>query len=108
MDNAEVKQLVIKATLIFIIAPIAIIIYILVYNKRKRKHKEEKEQMKLAFNYELVAAQHEIKEQTMQTIGADLHDNIGQILSLTALTLKSIEPGEPEKILPKVDAAIEL
>lgn len=108
MVNNEVKHLVVILTLIFLMAPVSILIYISIYSKRKRRHLEEKEQMKVTFNEELIKAQHEIQEQTMQTIGADLHDNIGQILSLTALTLKSIEPDQPLKILEKVESAVQL
>ncbi|MCR8561808.1 hypothetical protein KXD93_29400 [Mucilaginibacter sp. BJC16-A38] len=49
-----------------------------------------------------------MQEQTMQTIGADLHDNIGQLLSLTSLTLNSIELDNEPKARQKVDAAIDL
>lgn len=44
----------------------------------------------------------------MQTIGADLHDNIGQLLSLTSLTLNSIELDNQIKAKQKIDAAIDL
>jgi len=106
-DN-EVKQLIIIATLIFLIAPAFLLLYIFIYNRRKKKHIEEKEQMKLNFEAEIVKTQLEIQEQTIQTIGTDLHDNIGQLLSLTSLTLGSIEPGDPAKIQEKIDAAIDL
>jgi signal transduction histidine kinase len=108
MAGSNIKILVITGTLIFLIAPAFIVIYILVYNKRKKKHAEEKMQMEQDFNNELIKTQHEIREQTMQTIGADLHDNIGQLLSLTSLTLKSIVYGEPELVLKKVNDAISL
>lgn len=44
----------------------------------------------------------------MQTIGADLHDNIGQLLSLTSLTLNSIEIENRLKSQQKIEAAIDL
>jgi two-component system NarL family sensor kinase len=69
---------------------------------------EEKAQMKLIFDSELLKTQMEIREQTMQTIGADLHDNIGQLLSLTSLTLSSVELDNSAKAQEKIDAAREL
>lgn len=69
---------------------------------------EEKELMKLTFDAEMVKAQLEVQEQTMQTIGADLHDNIGQLLSLTSLTLNSVELENSDKARRKIDAAIDL
>jgi signal transduction histidine kinase len=82
--------------------------YIFIYNNRKKRHIEEKAQMKLTFEAELAKAQLEVQEQTMQTIGADLHDNIGQLLSLTSLTLNSIELDNAAKARQKIDDSIDL
>ncbi|HEY9197269.1 MAG TPA: histidine kinase, partial [Mucilaginibacter sp.] len=108
MVRSDIRILVIVGTFIFLLAPAFLVLYILVYNKRKKKHKEEKMQMEQNFNNEIIKTQHEIREQTMQTIGADLHDNIGQLLSLTSFTLKSIAWAEPDAVLKKVNDAIEL
>lgn len=108
MANNDIKGLIIITTLIFLIAPIFIVAYIFIYNGRKRKHIEEKIQMKLTFEAEIVKTQLEVQEQTMQTIGADLHDNIGQLLSLTSLTLNSIELADIAKAKQKIDASIDL
>ena len=64
--------------------------------------------MKLTFDTELIKTQMEIREQTMQTIGADLHDNIGQLLSLTSLTLSSVGLDDKDKAREKIDAALDL
>jgi len=108
MVNEEIRNIVIATTAIFLIAPAFIVAYIFVYNRRKKRHIEEKTQMKLTFEAELAKTQLEVQEQTMQTIGADLHDNIGQLLSLTSLTLNSVEVDNPKKARQKVDAAIDL
>jgi len=102
------KELIILTTLIFLIVPIFLLLYISLYNSRKKKHIEEKAIMKLTFDSEIVKTQLEVQEQTMQTIGADLHDNIGQLLSLTSLTLNSIELDNPAKARQKIDAATDL
>ncbi|MBW4890682.1 hypothetical protein KXQ82_13180 [Mucilaginibacter sp. HMF5004] len=108
MDANEIKSLILIITLIFLIAPASIILYVAIYNRRKKRHIEEKEQMKSAFDTELIKTQLEIQEQTMQTIGADLHDNIGQLLSLTSLTLNSVDVDNKDKAQQKIDAAIDL
>ncbi|ASU35963.1 sensor histidine kinase [Mucilaginibacter xinganensis] len=108
MGNNEIKQLVITATLIFLMAPAFVLAYIFVYNKRKKMHIKEKALMQLTFDAEITKSQLEVQEQTMQTIGADLHDNIGQLLSLTSLTLNSIELENAPKARQKIDAAIDL
>ena len=108
MANNEIKSLIIFTTLIFLIAPAFILAYISVYNRRKKRHIEEKALMQLTFDAEIIKTQLEVQEQTMQTIGADLHDNIGQLLSLTSLTLNSIELDNEPKARQKIDAAIDL
>ncbi|MDB5123935.1 MAG: hypothetical protein JWP94_2064 [Mucilaginibacter sp.] len=108
MANTDITGLIIITTLIFLIGAAFVLAYILIYNQRKKRHIEEKAQMKLTFEAEIAKTQLEVQEQTMQTIGADLHDNIGQLLSLTSLTLNSIEVGKPVKAREKIDAAIDL
>jgi two-component system NarL family sensor kinase len=82
--------------------------FIIIYNQRKKKYIEEKKLMQVTFDAELIKTQLEVQEQTMQTIGADLHDNIGQLLSLTSLTLNSIEIENRLKSQQKIEAAIDL
>lgn len=108
VSTKEINLLVISLTLVFLLAPASLLLYVNQYNRRKKRHVLEKEQMKMIFDAELIKTQFEIQEQTLQTIGADLHDNIGQLLSLTSLTLNSIELDNPDKAQQKVDAAIEL
>ena len=108
MANEDILKLAIITSIVFLIAPAFIIIYIIIYNQRKKKHIEEKVKLKKDFDTELVKAQHEVQEQTMQTIGADLHDNIGQLLSLTSLTLNSIELENEDKAKEKIEASIAL
>jgi len=108
MAIADISGLIIITTAIFLIAPTFIVVYIFVYNQRKKRHILEKQQMQLSFESEIAKTQLEVQEQTMQTIGADLHDNIGQLLSLTSQTLKSIELDNQAKARQKIDTSIDL
>ena len=78
------------------------------YNQRRRLHVEEKKEMNQKFEAELLKTHLEVQEQTMQTIASDLHDNIGQLLSLTALTLNSIEIQQQKKAEKKVGDSLSL
>ncbi len=96
-------------TLIFLLAAAFLIVYVLLYNKRKKKHNEEKERLRLEFEEELVKTQMEVQEQTLQTIASDIHDNVGQLLSLTRLTLSTVNiSAHPVKAQEKVSASLEL
>jgi len=85
MDN--IKQEIILSTLIFLLAPLAIVIYIGIYNKRKKRHIEEKEHLKNIYQQELLKTQIEVQEQTLSNVGREIHDNITQVLSFVKLNL---------------------
>ena len=108
MAIPDISGLIIITTAIFLIAPAFIVAYIFVYNNRKKRHILEKQQMQLSFESEIVKTQLEVQEQTMQTIGRELHDNIGQLLSLTSLTLSSVELSNKAKARQKIDDSIDL
>jgi two-component system NarL family sensor kinase len=107
-EQKKIYFAIITTTVIFLLVAFSLILSIVAYNRRKKRHIDEKEMMRLTFEAELVKAQLEVQEQTLQTIGADLHDNIGQLLSLTSLTLNSIEIPEADKIGIKINSAIDL
>jgi signal transduction histidine kinase len=47
--------------------------------------------MKVKYEQELLQAQLEIQEQTLQNISQEIHDNIGQVLSLVKLNLNTVK-----------------
>lgn len=50
----------------------------------------------------------EVQDQTMQSIATELHDNVGQLLSLTTLTLNSVNLNDGEKARKKIDNSLAL
>lgn len=108
LPDEEIYILLFSAFAFFVLMSGSVIYFVILYKNRQIKNKRDKEHMQFTFESELVKTQFEIQEQTMQTIGVELHDNIGQLLSLTSLTLNSIELDSPEKAQQKIDAAIEL
>ncbi|WP_276348653.1 ATP-binding protein [Daejeonella sp. JGW-45] len=78
------------SALIFLLIVFGLIFLVLTYNRRKKDHITEKQTLQKEHEADLLKTQLEVQEQTMKTIAADLHDNIGQLLSLTSITLGSI------------------
>src|ERR1700748_1857793 len=91
MANNNIATLVVITVLIFLLAPVSILLYIYIYNKRKKKLIEEKEQLKSTFQKELLKTQIEVQEQTLNNISREIHDNITQVLSFVKLNLGLIE-----------------
>lgn len=104
----DLKVVFILATLAFLLTPLFLLLYIHSYNTRKKSHAEEKKRMAIAFEAEILMARLETQEHTMQTIATELHDNIGQLLGLSALTLGSIDVADPQKTAVKVSDVREL
>lgn len=107
-QDHEFLTSIIARTIILLLLGIFIISFLFFYQRKHNTHLTEKEVLQSQFHQELLKTQLEVQEQTMQTIGADLHDNIGQLLSLTSLTLNSVELDNAPKARQKIDAAIDL
>ena len=107
-QNSSLYSAIILITLVFFIIALGLVFLVAIYIQRRKKHLIEKEIMQHKFESEILKTQIEVQEQTMQTIAADLHDNIGQLLSLTNLTLSSVDLKNPEKSAKKIDTSINL
>jgi len=106
--NQEIITTIVAVVILLIVIGVVILLLAIYYTNTKKALLREKALMRLTFDAEITKTQLEVQEQTMQTIGADLHDNIGQLLSLTSLTLNSIELDNAVKARQKIDAAIDL
>ncbi len=104
MDNLS-KQvaLIVIASVFFVIIAVGIIILILVYQKRQLQYLNEKSKMKLNFEKELFKTQLEIQEQTFKNISQEIHDNIGQVLSLVKLNINTMDCDQPKPLREKVN-----
>ncbi|SER12019.1 Signal transduction histidine kinase [Pedobacter rhizosphaerae] len=107
-ETAKIAILVAIATLIFLLMPVFLILYIRSYNRHKKNHFVEKQLMQETFSAEMLKAKVEVQDQTMQSIATDLHDNVGQLLSLTTLTLNSVNLNDTEKAAKKIENSLSL
>lgn len=58
--------------------------------KEKEEYRREKEELKNRFDKLLLQSKFEIQEQTLKNVSLEIHDNIGQILSLVKLNIVTI------------------
>lgn len=63
---------------------------VIINNKKVLKHSLEKKELAAQFSQTILQTQIEIQDETLKTISQEIHDNIGQVLSLTKLTISSI------------------
>lgn len=62
-----------------------------IYLKRKNKLLLEQERMNIAFEQTLLKSKLEIQENTFNDISREIHDNIGQVLSLVRINLNTLD-----------------
>ncbi len=76
----------------------------ILYHNRRKLHLLERS----TFAQTLLQSQLEIKEQTLQHLAVELHDNLGQIASLIKINLNTIKVEETDKAKLKVEETKEL
>ncbi|QIL40914.1 two-component sensor histidine kinase [Pedobacter sp. HDW13] len=85
MGKTELLITIILFNLFFVLFVVAIMVYIKKYKERKREYLNEIKIANEIHQKELLSTQLEIQQATMQQIGRELHDNIGQKLTLVSL-----------------------
>ena len=98
----SLKQVIYGGTIAFLVLAGFVIFFLVMYMRRKAKNILEKEQMRSQFQQELLQTQLEIQEQTLKTISQEIHDNIGQVLSLAKLNLNTMEIDKKEELQEKI------
>ncbi len=84
-DKYQILLISILATLIILVFIGGMIIFIFQYHKRKLVHEKEKALINEQHLQDILNTKLEIQNQTMQDIGREIHDNIGQKLTLASI-----------------------
>ncbi len=95
--NSASFIIIISVVLLFFV----IFFYLLILQLHRRRilHAKEMTDIKLQYEQTIVQSQLEIQEQTFRNISQEIHDNIGQVLSLAKLNLNTISTdSDGEKI----------
>ena len=98
METTEIRTLVIALTGLFLLLGIVVMIFFGIYKKNQNMKEKEIESL----NKELLQTQLEIQEQTLKNISQEIHDNIGQALSLAKLNLNTMLVTNDEALQQKI------
>ena len=96
-ESYKIEQIVagIIVTLIVLLIAVTFIFILVTYsNKRKKIFIQEKQNLQLLFNEQLLQSKIEMQEQTFNSISREIHDNVGQVLSLAKVQLNIMEQGD--------------
>ncbi len=99
--------IVVAATFFLLLIGVGIIVLFLIYQKRQLRYILEKKELSNQFQRELLKTRLEAQEETLNQLGVDLHDNIGQLLSSSKLLIGVADRSEnPSATLQLADETI--
>jgi signal transduction histidine kinase len=99
-EKVDLIVAIIAVSLFILLLMIAVMLFFRIYLKRKNKLLIERERLRTEYEKTLLQSKLEIQEQTFQYISQELHDNIGQVLSLVSINLNTLDaPNESRKII---------
>lgn len=95
-EISEVVIIVLAGTFLMMLLVIFIISFFFIHQKRQQAHKLEKAALKAQYEQEILNAENEIQDSTMKHISRELHDNVGQMLTLVKIQLNNLAEEAPE------------
>ncbi len=105
-SNVETMVIIVSAILLLMV--VTLITFFSIFQKRKTQLLIEKAEQKQKFDEEIVKSQTEIQEQTFQNISWELHDNIGQLLSVARMQLNMLHPDVSEENQKRLEETVEV
>ena len=106
-------QLLVILVVLLVLFLLAVIVFVLfsVFMKRKNALLREQIEAEKRFEKAIAETQIEIREETLRNISWELHDNIGQLLTLAKIKAQNIEGGEEmlevAETIGQIDSLIE-
>ena len=85
MGKTEIINFIVLSSLISVVFIAGIFIFIFQYHKRKLIHEKEKALINELHIRDILHTKLEIQLQTMEDIGREIHDNVGQKLTLASI-----------------------
>ncbi len=95
MDEKEIQWFLIIFSIIAFCLALTVILLFAIFQKRKNKLLKEQQDAENRFREEIIETQVEIREETLRNISWELHDNIGQMLTLAKIQLMNAEESSP-------------
>ena len=85
MHEKDVVFGIVLSCSVFCALTIVLVLFYMYYQRNKNKYIKEKEDQELRHKNALMQSELEIQEQTLKHIGYELHDNIGQLITVAKI-----------------------
>ena len=93
---SEVTLILFASTLIILLLTGLIVVSLFINQKRKYRFYREKFEMKTNFDRELLRSHLEIQSQAFESISRELHDNVGTLISIAMVHMRSMSVSATE------------
>ncbi|NEW80085.1 MAG: sensor histidine kinase [Gelidibacter sp.] len=97
MDQTEIQVLIFVVTIIVLILAITLILFFSFFQQKKTAYLLEQRETKIRFEEEITKSKLEIQEQALKNISWEIHDNVGQLLSVAKMQINMLQMEVPEK-----------
>ncbi|MCB0473125.1 MAG: histidine kinase [Flavobacteriaceae bacterium] len=97
MVNGDTTIVILIATLIVVLFVVIIVVIFSIFQNRKIKFIFEQKEAEQRYKDEIIRSKLETQEQTLQNISWELHDNVGQLLSVARMQLNILQRSLAEK-----------
>jgi len=104
----EIDILIIVTTSVLLILSFTVVIFFLYFQKKKIAFILNERETQLRFEEEITKSKMEIQEQALQNISWEIHDNVGQLLSVAKMQLNILQIGLPENQQEKLAETSEI
>jgi signal transduction histidine kinase len=92
--------------LVFLFLIIWLLFFLVYYQRKKRDFIEDQQRMEANYKIELTRVEQEIQEETIKQIGYELHDNIGQLVTVAKIHLQNLMKSNPESQLGEIHVVV--
>lgn len=83
-------QLIVITSIVLIILAGFIVLFMFFYQTRVERHRREMQRLQEEFEQELLKTQIELQEQVLGEISSEIHDNMGQMLTVIKINLNHL------------------
>jgi len=94
MDQEGAESFLIVFSIVAFAMALTVILLFAIFQKRKNKLLQEQQIAENRFQREIIETQVEIREETLRNISWELHDNIGQLLTLAKIQLGQVDDSD--------------
>ena len=109
MGRNDMLLALVGGTCILMFFALSIILFLIAHKKKRYRHLLEKQQMENVYENQLLQSKLEVQEQSFRHFSEEIHDNVGQLLSIVKMQLYGIgNISKEEKTVSKVSECTEI